>query len=139
MNYNIQEIEQIEVILHDQVKNHAILPWIDHLLEELKERAKQQEDLEQWDMQEDMLRGATDWIHYLSGACGDIVSSYDLLKRHFQDEKTVDQFWNKICNDELDNDFATIVAAKDLKKAASLIRKALYLILMVKQANKEIK
>lgn len=139
MNYNIQEIKQVEKILHAQVKSKSILPWIDHLLEELKERAKQQGDLEQWDMQQDMLRGATDWIHYLNGACGDIVSSYDLLMRHFQNEKIVDQFWNKICNDELDNDFATIVAAKDLEKAASLIRKALYLILMVKQANKESK
>lgn len=139
MNYNIQEIEQVEILLHDQVKNPAITPWIDHLLEELKERAKQQGDLEQWDMQEDMLRGATDWIQYINGACGDIVSTYDLLMRHFQDEKIVDPIWDRICNGELENDFAEIVAAKDLEKAASLIRKALYLILMVKQANKEVK
>lgn len=139
MNYNITELEQVKVLLHDQVKNPAILPWIDHLLEELKDQAKTQGVLEQWDIQENMLRGATDWIHYLSGSCGDIVSTYDLLMRHFQDEKTVNFYWDKICNDELDSYFATIVAAKDLEKAASLIRKALYLILMVEKANKEVK
>lgn len=139
MNYNIKEIEQVERILHKQVKNKAILPWIEHLTEELKEQAQKQGDLEQWDIQENMLRGATDWIHYISGACGDIVSTYDLLMRHFQDEKTVDQIWDRICNGELETTFAEIIAAKDLEKAASLIRKALYLILMVKQANKEVK
>ena len=133
MNYNIQEIEQVEVILHDQVKTPAILPWIDHLTEELKERADKQGDLNHWDMPKDMLRGAENWKQYIAGACADIVCTQDLLMRHYQ--KLVDQLWNKICNGELENDFAEIVAAKDLEKAASLIRKALYLILMVKQTN----
>lgn len=139
MSYNIQEIEQVEILLHDQVKNPAITPWIDHLLEELKERAKQQGDLEQWDMQENMLRGATDWIQYISSACADIVYTQDLLMRHYQNQKLVDQLWDKIYNDKLSSDYGIRIAAPDLDKAAQLIQKALYLTVLVKQINKEVK
>lgn len=139
MSYNIQELEQVEVLLHDQVKNKAILPWIDHLLDELKEKVNFKGDLNHWDIQKDMLQGATSWIHYISSACADIVYTQDLLMRHYQNQKLVDQLWDKIYNDKLSSDYGIRIAASDLDKAAQLIQKALYLTILVKQVNKEVK
>lgn len=139
MSYNIQELEQVEVLLHDQVKNKAILPWIDHLTEELKEKASKQGDLSHWDMPKDMLRGAKNWKQYIAGACADIVCTQDLLMRHYQNQKLVDQVWDKIYNDKIDSDHAIRIAASDLDKAAQLIKQTLNLILLVRQVNKETK
>ena len=137
MNYNINEIEQVRRILHKQVKNKAILPWIDHILEELKERVRIQGDLSYWNVSKDMLRGANNWLHYINSACADVVSTCDFLMRHFQNKKIVAQLWDRICNGEFDNDFAAKVAVKDLEKAAQLVKDTLHLILYVKKLNKE--
>ena len=54
-------------------------------------------------------------------------------------KKKATQLWDRICNGELENDFAAKVAVKDLEKAAQLVKDTLHLILYIKKVNKEIK
>lgn len=137
MNYNILEIEQAEKILHDQVKNTAILPWVEHLLKELRDRVKFKGDLSTFNMQEDMLRNANNFKHYIKSAMSDIVGTYELLLRHYQNEKKADEVFDKIINGYVDSDLAIKLAAQDMVSAASLIKNAMYLITNIQYINKE--
>lgn len=141
MYYNVTELEQVKVFLHDQVKNNAILPWIDHLINELKHEAsfKKEDTLHVCNLQEDMLRNAKSFKHYIASGMADIVSNYELLLRHYQDEEKADKVFNKIINGYVKSDYAIDLAAQDMTVAANLIKNAMHFIADIKQVNKEIK
>lgn len=138
MNYNINEIKQVEKILHKQVKNKAILPWVDHLLTELLHDAslKSEGTLHVYYLQNDMLRNAKSFKHYIQSGMSDIASNYELLLRHFQDEEKADKVFDKIINGYVNSDYAIDLAAQDMTIAANLIKHAMYFIADIKQANK---